>query len=182
MHLQGNGFILRNWQLRDAQSMQRNADNLMIARYVSDRFPSPYTMADAEAWVQRWQDQDPVINFAIAADDEVIGGIGLEFRGDIYRKTPLLGYWLGEPYWGQGIMPQAVKLIVDYTFNQLDVIAIQANTFGGNLASMRVLEKAGFERQGIIKKSVIKNGEIMDEHVFAIWRPHPNPSPEERGF
>lgn len=162
--------------------MQRNADNLMIARYVSDRFPSPYTMADAEAWVQRWQDQDPVINFAIAADDEVIGGIGLEFRGDIYRKTPLLGYWLGEPYWGQGIMPQAVKLIVDYTFNQLDVIAIQANTFGGNLASMRVLEKAGFERQGIIKKSVIKNGEIMDEHVFAIWRPHPNPSPEERGF
>ncbi|PTQ99802.1 RimJ/RimL family protein N-acetyltransferase [Mucilaginibacter yixingensis] len=153
--------------------MQRNADNPMVARYVSDRFPSPYTMADAETWVQRWQGQDPVINFAIATDDEVIGGIGLEFRAHIYRKTPLLGYWLAEHYWGRGIMPQAVKLIVNYAFSQLDVIAIQANTFGGNVASMRVLEKAGFERQGIIKQSVIKNGEIMDEHIFAITSPQP---------
>lgn len=170
MELQGKGFTLRNWKLSDAPAMQRNADNKNISKFLLDRFPSPYTIADAEAWVNLWQGQQgPVINFAIADEnDEVIGGIGLEFREDVYRKTPLIGYWLAEPYWGKGIMPQAVKLICDYAFAKLDVICILAYVLSKNPASMRVMEKAGFAKRGIIPQSVIKNGEVLDEHVYCL--------------
>ena len=166
MELQGNTFILRGWQLTDAPSLQRNADNPYVCRYLLDRFPSPYTMEAAEGWVQMWQGQEPMVNFAIVSEDEVIGGIGLDFRIDVYRKSPLIGYWLAEPYWGMGIMPQAVKLVVDHAFNNLDVICLLAYVMGPNTASMRVLEKAGFTKQGVIPQSIIKDGEVWDEHLY----------------
>lgn len=168
MELKGDGFKLRSWYLSDAPAMQRNADNKNVSRFLLDRFPSPYTMADAEAWIKRWQHQEPIINFAIEIDGEVAGGVGLEFRQDIYRKTPLLGYWLAEQHWGKGITAKAVKLLADYAFAQLDTIAILAFVLSANTASMRVLEKAGFEQQGTIKRSVIKNDVIYDEHVYCL--------------
>ncbi|MES2278502.1 MAG: GNAT family protein [Bacteroidota bacterium] len=171
MKLQGDGFILRGWHLTDAVAMQRNANNKNISDFLLDRFPSPYTMEDAEAWVQRWQGQDPIINFAIVIGDEVIGGVGLEFRQDVYRKTPLIGYWLAEHYWGKGIMPQAVKLVADYAFADLEVICILAYVLSKNPASMRVMEKAGFIKQGVIPRSIIKNGDVLDEHVYSLNRP-----------
>lgn len=171
MEIQGDGFILRGWHLTDAESLQRNADNPNIAAFLLDRFPSPYTMDDAEKWVDYWQNQNPMINFAIAIDDEVIGGVGLEIRYDIYRNTPLIGYWLAEQHWGKGIMPKAVKLVAQYVFEQLDAICLLAYALGKNPASMRVLEKAGFTKIGVIPKSVIKSGEILDEHIYALNKP-----------
>lgn len=168
MELQGNGFTLRGWKLSDAASLQRNADNINISRFLLDRFPSPYTMEAAEGWVQLWQGQDPMINFAITIDDVVVGGIGLELRADVYRKTPLIGYWLAESHWGKGIMPEAVKLVCDYTFAQLDAICILAYVLSQNTSSMRVLEKAGFSKIGVIPRSVIKGGVVMDEHVYCL--------------
>lgn len=168
MELQGNGFTIRNWKLSDAASLQRNANNKNISRFLLDRFPSPYTIEAAEAWVQLWHEQDPIINFAIAINDEVVGGVGLEFRQDVYRKTPLIGYWLAENHWGRGIMPQAVKLVCDYAFMQLDAICILAYVLSQNPSSMRVLKKAGFSKAGVIPRSVIKGGVVMDEHVYCI--------------
>ncbi|GAB3909194.1 GNAT family N-acetyltransferase [Mucilaginibacter boryungensis] len=171
MELQGNGFTLRNWKLSDAAAMQRNADNKNVSRFLLDRFPSPYTIADAEAWVRLWQNHEPIINFAIADEnDEVIGGVGLELREDIYRKTPLIGYWLAEPYWGKGIMPQAIKLVCGYAFAELDMICVLAFVLSKNPASGRVLEKAGFTKAGIIPRSVIKDNVVMDEHVYCLNR------------
>ncbi|GAB3923826.1 GNAT family N-acetyltransferase [Mucilaginibacter myungsuensis] len=170
MQLQGPNFILRNWQLTDAPSLQRNADNKKISDNLLDRFPSPYTLAAAEGWVQMWLGQEPMVNFAIVQGDEVIGGIGLELRQDVYRKTPLLGYWLAEQYWGKGIMPQAVKLIVQHAFDNLGAMAVVAYALSKNPASMRVLEKAGFKACGIIPKSVVKNNEVWDEHIFAVHK------------
>ena len=168
MQLQGNNFTLRNWQLTDAPSLQRNADNPNVCRYLLDRFPSPYTIEAAEGWVQMWQGQDPMVNFAIVSNDEVIGGIGLDLRQDVYVKSPLIGYWLAEPYWGKGIMHQAIKLVADHAFTNLDMICILAYVLSPNTASMRVLEKAGFTERGIIPQSVIKNGEVWDEHLYVV--------------
>jgi len=174
MELTAETFILRNWLLTDAESLQHHANNPKVAGCLLDRFPNPYTMKDAVDWVTFNQDQNPVVNFAIAVDNSVVGGIGLEFRADIYRKTPLLGYWLSESYWDRGIMTEAVKLITQYAFEQLDVICIQANPLSKNTKSVRVLEKAGYQQQGIIKQSVIKDGEVMDEYIFANQKPVPN--------
>ena len=171
MELQGNGFTIREWRLTDAASLQRNADNPNVSRFLLDRFPSPYTPADAEFWVALCQEQEPPVNFAIDIKGEVVGGIALDLRQDVYRKTPHIGYWLAEQYWGKGIMPQAVKLMTAYAFRSLDVICVMAYVFGKNTASMRVLKKAGYIKIGIIPRSIIKDDEIMDEHIYAINKP-----------
>lgn len=170
MQIPGDGFILRGWLAGDSAALSKNANNPNIAAYLLDRFPHPYTLEEADNWIIRWQDQNPMINFAIAINGEVAGGIGLELRQDIYHKTPLIGYWLAEQYWGKSIMPKAIKLVTAYAFNQLEVICILAYVLSKNPNSMRVLEKAGYQKQGVIKRSVIKNGEILDEHIYACNR------------
>jgi ribosomal-protein-alanine N-acetyltransferase len=168
MEIRGPGFTLRGWNLDDADSLQKHADNPNIAGFLLDRFPSPYTMDDAINWIKMMQDQDPMVIFSIVVDGKVVGGIGLELRNGVYRKAPLIGYWLGEEYWGRGIMPEAVKLVSDYAFNHLDVIRLQAGIFSNNPKSMRVLEKAGFTKEGVMKSSIIKKGVILDDHVYAL--------------
>ncbi|WP_345949910.1 GNAT family protein [Mucilaginibacter sp. PAMB04274] len=171
MELMGSGFVLRPWHLEDALSIQHHADNPNVSAFLADRFPYPYTLDDAMSWVNLMQNQNPLVNFVIAVDGKAVGGIALEMRQDVHQKTPLLGYWLGEAYWGKGIMPEAVKLITNYAFAHLDIICIQAFIFSGNPASMRVLEKAGYEKQGVIKHSIVKRGKIWNEHVYAMLNP-----------
>ena len=171
MEITGQGFKLREWKISDTESLQKHADNSNVSRFLRDRFPYPYTMDDAIGWTSFVQNQNPVVNFAIEADEQAVGGIGFEFRDDIYSKTLLLGYWLGEAYWGRGIMPQAVKLIVDYGFANWDVVRIQAGVFSNNARSMSVLEKAGFIKEGVMKNSIVKNGIILDEHIYAVCKP-----------
>ncbi len=170
MELKGTGFTIRGWKLGDEASLQKNADNLKVSACLMDRFPSPFTMEDAVNWVNFQIGQDPLINFAIIIDDEVAGGIGLEPRQDVYRKTAIVGYWLSEELWGRGIMPEAVKLVTNYAFTQLGFIRIQASVYSKNPASMRVLEKAGYKKEGILRNAVIKNNVVMDEHVYAILK------------
>jgi ribosomal-protein-alanine N-acetyltransferase len=170
IELQGNGFVIRGWKKGDEISLQRNADNPNISGCLLDRFPSPYTMEAAQFWVDHQLYQDPLVNFAITINDEVVGVIGLEPREDVYRKTALLGYWLSEELWGKGIITEAVKLITAYAFANLDIIRIQAGVLSKNPASMRVLEKAGYQKEGISKNAIIKNGEVLDEHIYAILK------------
>lgn len=168
MEIKGKGFILRAWKAEDAKSLQKHADNTRISDFLLDRFPSPYTMEDAVNWIGLMQNQDPLVNFAIDVDGFAVGVVGLELRGDVYRKTALLGYWIAEEFWGRGIMPQAVKLIANYALKNLDIIRIQAGILSNNSKSMRVLEKAGFTKEGILRKSIVKKGIILDEHLYAI--------------
>lgn len=170
MELKGTGFIIRGWKAGDEVSLQKHADNPKVSLCLMDSFPCPYTMEAAVYWVNNLIDQDPLVNFAIAIDDKVVGGIGMEPRQDVYRKTAILGYWLSEELWGKGIMPEAVKLVTQYAFEHLDFIRLQASIYSKNPASMRVLEKAGFVKEGIMRNAVIKHGEVMDEHLYAILK------------
>ena len=170
IELKGNGFIIRGWKKGDEVSLQKNANNPKVSACLMDRFPSPYTIEAAINWVDALIGQDPVINFAITIKDEVIGGIGIEPRQDVYRKTAIIGYWLSEELWGRGIMPEAVKLVTEYAFTRLNVIRIQASVYSKNPASMQVLEKAGYVKEGVMRNAVIKSGEILDEHLYAILK------------
>ncbi len=170
MEIQGPGVTLRGWKLSDPGSLQKHADNKNISDFLFDRFPSPYTLNDAVDWIKTKLDQSPVVNFAIDINGEVSGVIGLDFRPDIYRKSPLLGYWVSETQWGRGIMTEAIKLLTDYAFKNLDLVRIQAGVLSNNPKSMRVLEKAGYINEGILKNNIIKNGVILDEHIYAMIR------------
>ncbi|RCH56785.1 GNAT family N-acetyltransferase [Mucilaginibacter hurinus] len=170
MVLNGNGFTLRTWKITDAETLQKNGNDTDVSDFLLDRFPSPYTLEKAVAFINSKINEAPAINFPIIIDEEVAGVIGLEMRVDVYRKTSLLGYWLSGRYRGRGIMPEAVKLITGYAFDKLDIICIQACVLSKNSPSMRVLEKAGYEKQGVLKQSVIKNNQVWDEHIYAIYK------------
>ena len=98
------------------------------------------------------------------------GGISVTAGSDVYRRDGELGYWLGEPFWGRGIMTGAVRQICREAFGRLDIVRIHAAVYARNGASCRVLEKAGFTREGILRQSVYKNGEVLDACLYALLR------------
>ncbi len=167
MKIELGEYVIRDWARGDAGSIVRYANNRKIAVWLRDRFPFPYTASDAKVFLARVAQQNPRTVFAIATQSEAIGGIGLEFGDDVHRFTAELGYWLGEPFWGRGIVTDAVRRFTAWAFEHLTVHRIHAAVFAGNEASVRVLEKAGFECEGRLRASVFKNGRILDQLLYA---------------
>jgi len=160
-------YAIRDWVKGDARAIAKHANNRNIAMWLRDGFPCPYVLSDAQAFLSVVSRQDVRTAFAIATAEEVIGGIGLEFGRDVHRFTAELGYWLGEPFWGRGIMTDAVRHFTAWAFETFEVYRIHAAVFDGNAASVRVLEKAGFQCEGRLRASVFKNGRILDQLLYA---------------
>lgn len=165
-------FSLRPWRETDAASIARYADNPRIAANLRDAFPNPYTLADAEAFVRGCIAQEGTRRLcrAIVVDHEAVGSIGIFPQSDVYRKSAEIGYWLGEPFWRRGIMSAAVERLCREAFETSGIVRIYAEPFARNLGSRRVLEKAGFTLEGTLRRSVCKNGEILDACVYALVR------------
>jgi RimJ/RimL family protein N-acetyltransferase len=161
-------FTLRKWKSEDAESLMKYADNPKIAANLTDQFPHPYKRENAEAFIAMATKNDPLNIFAISVNGEAVGGIGLHFQADIHRKNMELGYWVAEPFWGKGIMTKAVLQMVDYGFKTFDITRIFARPFGTNIASQTVLEKAGFILEARLDKTLYKNGEFLDELIYAV--------------
>ena len=161
---------MRPWRDGDEESLARYANNRNIWINMRDSFPYPYSVEDAISWVQLQKDRDPVQGFAIAADNEAIGGIGIRLQEDVHRGSAEVGYWLGEPFWGKGIATRALRAMTGYAFENLDLVRLYATVFEWNPASARVLEKAGFTLEARLKKSVIKDGQVIDEFLYALVR------------
>ena len=158
---------LRNWQREDIISLAQLANNRNIADNLRDRFPHPYTLKDAEDWIELNEKRDPATNFAIEADGDLVGGCGIVLMQDVYRCSAEIGYWIAEPFWGKGIATAAIKMLLGKIKNNFpDIIRVYAEIFEHNKASMKVLEKNGFHLESIRKKAVIKNNIIMDDHVW----------------
>jgi RimJ/RimL family protein N-acetyltransferase len=170
MELKHENFTIRNWQAGDETSLAHHANNRKIWRNVRDRFPHPYTLEDASWWVGFANSETPATNFAIEVEGAAVGGIGLLLRDDIYRLSAEIGYWLGEEFWGRGIVAGAVRALTDYAFASFDLCRIYAEVFEWNPASMRVLEKAGFQFEGRLRKSVVKDGQVIDACIYALVR------------
>jgi RimJ/RimL family protein N-acetyltransferase len=154
----------------DLSALVRYADNPRIAANLRDRFPQPYTEAAGRGWLQLLQTASPVTAWAIEVDSEAVGGIGLQLQQDVERVSAELGYWLGEPFWGRGVTTEAVRALTTDSFDRFSLTRIFALPFADNLASIRVLEKAGFALEGRLPKSAIKNGVIRDQLLYGAYR------------
>jgi len=172
MELPFGQYKIRSFRKSDAAALVGYGNNRNVSRYLRDSFPYPYRKSDAEGWLRYVANEEPESNFAIADSTELIGGIGLRFQGDVYRCGAELGYWLGEPHWGKGIVSAAVKVFVGYAFETFEIERLWATVYEGNVPSARVLEKAGFEREGILRRSVIKENQIFDSSMYALLREH----------
>lgn len=157
---------IRCYRKNDCDALAACGNNLAVAEYLSDAFPSPYTLNDAKSWIELQQNREPQTNFVIAKADSLIGGIGIELGRDVYYQSAELGYWLAEEFWGQGIVTHAVKAFTRWCFESFEIIRLHARVFENNLASKRVLEKSGFIYEGRQRKAVIKNGIIQDQFLY----------------
>ena len=111
MELKLNKSRLRPWKEGDEESLVRHANNRAIWRNLRDLFPHPYTLADARHWIQIANPSLKTTNFAIVVDGAAVGGIGLVLKDDVFRRSAEIGYWLGEEYWGRGIVSEAVRAV-----------------------------------------------------------------------
>ena len=168
MELDLGSFVIREWRRGDEESLVRHANNPNVARNLRDRFPHPYTLEDAKTWMAHAVAEDPVTNFAIAVSGEAVGGIGFERQQDISCRSLELGYWLGEAYWGRGIVTEAVRALSQHMFAHFDVCRIYATVFEENPASVRVLEKAEFTCEGRLRKAATKGGHTFDLLLYAL--------------
>ncbi len=166
-------FILRPWRREDATDVAKYANNEKIARNLRDVFPHPYPPADAENFVNSCLEADESLQMfrAIEAEGRAVGSIALCRSSDVYVRTAELGYWLAEDYWGRGIMTRAVQQICEEGFTQWnDLVRIYAEPFAHNAGSCRVLEKAGFILEGVLRQSVFKRNEVCDSCMYALLR------------
>lgn len=161
-------IILRPLDINDSKDLSRIANNKNIWLNVRDRFPHPYEEKDAIEFISMISESENDYVFAIEYKSQLVGVLGLHGQGDVYKHSAELGYFIGEDFWNKGIVGKAVKAAVKYAFETLNIHRIFASVFGNNPASMRVLEKNGFEREGIKKEAIFKNGNILDEHSYGL--------------
>ena len=164
-------FTLREWQISDAASLAENANNINIWNNVRDYFPHPYSEKDGQEFITNVLHDEFGIQKAIVVDEQAVGGIGVFPQVDVERISAEIGYWIGEKYWNRGIVSNAVKEMADYVFtNYPQFQKIFTAVFDFNIASQKVLQKAGFEREAILKQAAIKNGKIIDLHYYSLLR------------
>ena len=162
--------IIRSWQPSDLESLVRHANNRNVWISLTDLFPHPYTKTDGETWLAFATTQQPQTNFAIEVEGHAIGGIGYDVGSGIGRCQADLGYWLGEEFWGRGIATAAVRTIAEHLFATTELARLFATPFCDNMASRRVLVKAGFQLEGTLRHSAIKDGRLIERAVYARLR------------
>jgi RimJ/RimL family protein N-acetyltransferase len=159
--------VIREIENSDLQLLAKYANNPKVAINLRDAFPNPYALEDAIRFKEAIDKQNPKTIFAIEFKGEYVGNISLSPGTDVYRKSAEIGYFIGEPFWNMGIMSKAVDLITEWGFKTLDIVRIYTGVFEFNKASQRVLEKCGFSKEAVFRKSICKYDLIYDEIRYA---------------
>jgi ribosomal-protein-alanine N-acetyltransferase len=164
-------FVVRDWRQDDAPSLAQHGNDRRIWLNMRDAFPHPYTLADAEAFLAFVAAMQPRTYFAIGLADQAVGGIGYTLHQDVERISAEVGYWLGTTFWGRGIMTAALRAVTAYAFRQHhELRRIYAVPYAWSTASAHVLEKAGYRLEGRMRQSAIKDGQVIDQLLYAILR------------
>ena len=158
---------LRLFRPEDASSLAHHANDVTVWRNLRDLFPHPYSLEHAAGFIAHAMSQSPACHCAIVIDGQPVGSIGLKLGTDVERVSAELGYWLGAPYRGRGVMSEAIRAFSDQAFDIFSLTRIFALPFAHNLASCRALEKAGFTLEAVLRRSCIKERQILDQRQYA---------------
>jgi len=162
---------VRSLRAGDADSLAEVADNRQVWINLRDAFPHPYTIEHARTFIRAALDERTETRFAIVVDGRAVGAIGYGLHEDVERVSAEIGYWLGEPYWGRGIMTEVVRAVTDYALRTHALTRVYAVPFAWNRASMRVLEKAGYVLEGTMRASAVKDGKVVDQMLYGFHAP-----------
>ena len=164
------GGCLRAWRESDAQALARHANNPAVWRNMSDGFPHPYTLEIAQHWVRQGHVDFGGDNWAIALDDEAVGGCGIHPGSGAFRCNAEIGYWLAQAHWGRGIGTLVAQALTERAFADPSITRVFAPVHAYNPASVRVLEHCGFVREGLLRLSAVKAGAVIDRVLMARYR------------
>lgn len=162
--------LVRSWESTDADSLALHANNRKIWLNLRDAFPHPYATDDAIQYIERVSTMDPATDYAIEVDGEACGSIGLRLNSDVERCSAEIGCWLGEKYWGRGISTAVLRAVTEYAMSTFDLTRVFAVPYERNAASRRMLEKAGYVMEGRMRRSAVKDGQIVDQLLYAFVR------------
>lgn len=164
---------IRAWRMEDAPALAEGLNNARVQAQLRDGLPYPYTQGDAEAYLSmlRTARTGAVYAFAIEADGRVVGNLSATRMENIHRRTAELGYFIAEPFWGRGYGTAAVRQACARIFQTTDIIRLFAQPFADNAASCRLLERCGFQCEGVLRRNAVKDGRVRDMKMYAILRP-----------
>ena len=177
MKLETKRLNLREWKDSDKESLIENINNINVTKNLLV-VPYPYTKKDAEWWINRCKENSKRKNkdkydFAIIlkSGKEAIGGIGLD-NIDKFQGIAEVGYWLGEKYWRQGLMSEALEEILNFAFNNLKLRRITLYAFVENIASNELAKKLGFRFEGMHRKvaKTKSDGRIHDSNAYGLLK------------
>lgn len=171
MRLELTRCTVRPWTVTDLDALVTHANNRHVSAHLRDRFPFPYEREHGRKFIEWIVQQPSPTVWAMEVEGEAAGGIGIELHTDVERVSAEIGYWLGERAWGRGIVTEAVQAVTAEMFRQFDLTRIYALPFADNLASIRVLEKAGYALEGHLRRSAIKDGTVRDQLLYAAYKP-----------
>ena len=164
---------LENLLKATPEALQHIANNKSVAQNLRDAFPHPYTLDDAVTFLDNVRQGKMGIVYGMFLNSgELVGVISLTPGRDVNRYSAEVGYFVGEQYWNRGYATEALRLIGNFAQFRHGLKRLYATVFDYNLASMRVLEKAGFKKEGIMKSSAVKDDKILDEHLYGLvlWK------------
>jgi ribosomal-protein-alanine N-acetyltransferase len=171
LRLELSRCIVRPWTNADADALHRHANNRNVSVHLRDRFPFPYELEHAQTFLGWLAHQPSPTVWAIEVQGEAAGGIGIELHSDIERVSAEIGYWLGESVWGRGVATEALGAVTGEAFRRYDLTRIFAVPFADHAASIRVLEKSGYVKEGVMRQSAIKDGRVRDQALYAAYKP-----------
>ncbi|KAI2617247.1 acyl-CoA N-acyltransferase [Hypomontagnella submonticulosa] len=164
--------IIRPYAASDAEASAAGANHWEIVQFMRDTFPFPYTIDNANFWIDFTLKANPIVNFAITdLDGTFVGGIGLKPNVDVERRTNEVGYWIVPEHQGKGYATSALKGFIAWAFKEFpDLLRIEAGVFSTNIGSPKVLERAGFTLEGVRRKAVEKKGIVQDMFMYGLLR------------
>jgi len=180
--LRGARCSLRAYRPADAPGLQAIADDPLVARWMrASRFPSPYTLADAERWISSVLAAPVETHFLIEVDGEPAGGMGIVDLVEDEEGIGVIGYWLGRRFWGRGIATDAARTLARHAFDDRGFRRLESAVYAPNVASARVLEKAGFQREGCFREHArLRDGSLCDQYMFGRLASDPEPQDDVR--
>lgn len=161
---------LREYESSDAPRLVELANNQKVSQFLIYTFPYPYTEEDANWWITTGARDNGAITKVIEYDGIFIGSVGITPQPGWRSHTAEIGYWLGEEFWGRGLATQVLELMTKHAFSEGGWEKLFAPVLAPNRASARVLEKNGYQLEGVLRNEVIKNGQMYDMLHYAKHR------------
>ena len=166
MELRDGDLVLRFWFEDDVPALTAACNDAEIYYWIPP-IPSPYTEQDALAFIRGETRPGESYSFAMTLAGELAGGIGMGVNSTDYRAR--IGYWVAAPVRGRGLCTRALRLVSNFALGELGLQRLELITDPDNLASQRVAEKVGFQREGVLRAHLRHpDGRIRDSVMFSL--------------